>query len=99
MAGVGMDGHEQIRLLLIGDCSPRLKGNESVVTAGVNHVGAEASLQQLAQPPADFQHHVLFFEAMRPDCARIMPSVAAIEYDLAACQAYASIPRLHSAPR
>src|ERR1700756_2981225 len=83
MAGVGMDGHEQIRLLLIGDCSPRLKGNESVVTARVNHVGAEASLQQLAQPPADFQHQILFFEAMQPDGARVMPTVTGIDYDLA----------------
>src|SRR6266576_905496 len=51
MAGVGMDGHEQIRLLLIGDCSPRLERDESVIAAGVNHGGAEASLQQLARRP------------------------------------------------
>src|SRR5438445_9701513 len=83
MAGVGMDGHEQIRLLLIGDCSPRLERDESVIAAGVNHVGAEASLQQLAQPPADFQHQTLFFEAMWAAGARIISAVSGIDYDLA----------------
>src|SRR5207244_10795624 len=63
-------------LLLIGDCSPRLERDESVIAAGVNHVGAEASLQQLAQPPADFQHQILFFEAMWADGARIMSAVS-----------------------
>ena len=81
-----MDRNEQVRLLLVGDRGASLQRNKRVVLAGVNDVGAQSGLQQLAQAAADIEHQILFLQAVGTDGAGIVSAVAGIDHDLADLQ-------------
>ena len=94
-----MDRNEQVGLLLVGDRSASLKRNESVILAGINHVGAQPCLQEFAQAPAHVENQVFFFQAIGTDGAGIVSAVAGIDYDPADLQTQGADQRAISAGR
>ncbi len=82
-----MDGDEQVGLVLVGDGSPRLQRDESIVVAGVDHVGAQPSLQQSTEAQRHVQHHILFHHAIGADGAGVVAAVSGVNHDAADLQA------------
>src|SRR5580692_6519817 len=86
MAGIGVNRNEKIGAFLIGDRSPRLERDESVVLASVNDLGAEAGLQKFTQAAAHVEHEIFFFQAIGTDRPSVVASVAGIDDDFADLQ-------------
>ena len=82
MTRIGVHRYKQVGLVLVGHRRARLQRNESIVIAGIDNVGAQSVLQQLAQPQRYIQHQVLFHEPARTDGAGIVTAVAGIHNDL-----------------
>ena len=76
-----MDGDEQVGLMLVGDGGARLQRNERVVVAGVDHVGAQARLQQPAQAQSDVEHQILLHHPVRADGAGVVAAVSGIDHN------------------
>ena len=87
LAGVGVDGDEQIGLMLIGDGGARLQRNEGVVVAGVDDVGAQLALQQPAQAQRDVEHQIFFQQAVGADGSGVVAAVTGIDDDASDLQA------------
>jgi hypothetical protein len=86
VARVGVDGNEKIGPFFIGDGGSRFERNESIVFPRVNDFSTQAGLQQLAQSPAHVEHEIFFFQTVGADRARVVASVAGIDYDFADLQ-------------
>src|ERR1700730_3894798 len=76
-----MNGNKEISSFLVGDGGASFERNKGVILARVYHFCAQPRLQYLAQAPADFEHQVLFFQAVRPNGSGIVASVARIDHD------------------
>ena len=48
-AGVGVNGNEEVRLLLVGDGGASFQRDEGVILPAINHFGAQPGLQQFSQ--------------------------------------------------
>src|SRR5258707_15848158 len=81
-----MNRNKKIGTLLVGNGRTSFEWNESVVLTGVDNFRAQSGIKQLAQPPADFQHQIFFFQAIRPDSSRIVAAMPGIDHNPADLQ-------------
>ena len=86
-AGVGVNGKEEIGLRLVGDGCTGLQRYEGIVIAGIDDVGTQALLEQLAKTQGDVEHHLLFFNATRSHGAGVVSAMAGIDDDAADLEA------------
>src|SRR6202000_485969 len=86
-AGVGVDGKEEVGLRLVGDRRTGLQGYEGIVIAGIDGVGSQALLKQLAETQGYVEHHLLFFDSTRSCGAGVVSAVAGIDDDAADLEA------------
>ena len=80
-AGVGVDGDEKVRPLLVGDDGPVLEGNEDVRLPGQDDVEAVLFDEHLLQGQGDVQGDVLFPAPALSQTAGVRPAVAGVEDD------------------
>ncbi len=77
---VGVDGHEQCRLVALGELAPLLEGNERIRIARHHHLVTAGGVELLAQLQAERKHDVLLDRA-EPGSARIVTAVTGIDDD------------------
>ena len=77
---------EQVRPLLVRDRGASFERYESVVLASVYDLGAQTGFQQTTEALSHIEHHVLLQQAIWPDRACVVASVASINHDLANLQ-------------
>lgn len=79
--GIGMDADEQLPVAFIGHLTPLPQGNEDVLGSGIDHLHIGAFFQQATQPFGNVQSHEFLVQAVLAHRARVLSSVARIEYD------------------
>ena len=86
-AGVGVYGEEEVGLGLVGDGGAGFEGDEGVVVAGVDDVGSEALLEQLAEAQGYVEDDLFFFNSSGTGGAGVVAAVAGVDDDASDFQA------------
>ena len=86
VARVGVNRNKQVGALLVGDGGAGFERNEGIVLARIDHFGAQPRFQQFAQAAADFEHQILFAQAIGADGPGIVAAMTGIDHDLANLQ-------------
>ena len=76
-----MDGEEQIGFPFVGDGGAAFERDERIVRARVDHLRAQALLDQFAEPQSDVQNQILLQQALRSAGALIVAAVSRVQHD------------------